>query len=213
MDNFLQVVLVEIEDNWPAFLYILLTITFSIVYLRQRRREAIDFRSQLMQMERTLSHAIDQTRHLLPESFSEDVSSCAPTAPASRSNRRMRTPKGAMSRSAERRPTVPPETRQARACEGPAAAASRRRHGQKTRAAHNRCYDARGETLPKRLFARSPMSEVPELPTTVVTAPTGDAAGDRLIAYSVSVPAGRYADESVGGESITCRPTRDGHSF
>jgi hypothetical protein len=30
----------ELADNWPAFVYILLTIVFSFLFLRQRRAEA-----------------------------------------------------------------------------------------------------------------------------------------------------------------------------
>ena len=39
MDSIIESARIEIADNWPAFVYIALTVCFSIMFLRERRAE------------------------------------------------------------------------------------------------------------------------------------------------------------------------------
>lgn len=60
----------EIADNWPAFVYILLTLGFSICFLRERRRETRLLRDMGERMNEGIRVRFDRMERLLQEQAS-----------------------------------------------------------------------------------------------------------------------------------------------
>jgi len=58
----------EIVDNWPAFVYILLTLSFSICFLRERRRETRLLREMGERLNEGIRARFDRLECLLQQS-------------------------------------------------------------------------------------------------------------------------------------------------
>jgi hypothetical protein len=66
MKPVIHIVVSEVSDNWPAFVYIGLTIVFSICFLRERRAETEALRrigaslhERIDRVERLIKHHLD----------------------------------------------------------------------------------------------------------------------------------------------------------
>ena len=63
-----QDVVNEVADNWPAFVYILLMLGFSICFLRERRRETRVLREMGERMQEGIRLRFDRLEQLVRES-------------------------------------------------------------------------------------------------------------------------------------------------
>jgi hypothetical protein len=67
MQSIVQDVMVEVADNWPAFVYIALTIGFSFLFLRERRAETRYLRELGSGLQESIRHRFDQVERLIEQ--------------------------------------------------------------------------------------------------------------------------------------------------
>jgi hypothetical protein len=65
MGTIIQSIKAELADNWPAFVFIAMTIVFSILFLRERRAET----EELRQIAAGIHDRIDRVERLLRQRF------------------------------------------------------------------------------------------------------------------------------------------------
>jgi hypothetical protein len=67
MGTGIQAIKAEIADNWPAFVYITMTVVFSILFLRERRAET----ETLRQIGAGIHDRIDRVERLINRRLSD----------------------------------------------------------------------------------------------------------------------------------------------
>lgn len=65
VDSFTQAAISEIADNWPAFVYILVTTGFSLAFLRERRQETRILKSTAESLQLTIDKRFSKLENLL----------------------------------------------------------------------------------------------------------------------------------------------------
>lgn len=67
MGSLSQAILAEIADNWPAFVYIGLTIGFSVCFLKERRAETRALKLIAERLELTVYQRFDRLERVIAE--------------------------------------------------------------------------------------------------------------------------------------------------
>ncbi len=60
MRGFIDVIGSQIADNWPAFVYILMTIIFSVLFFRERKMETKTLQKRFDAIENLIRRSINQ---------------------------------------------------------------------------------------------------------------------------------------------------------
>jgi len=71
VDSFTQAAISEIADNWPAFVYIMLTTGFSVAFLKERRRETRVLKSTAESLQLTFDKRFSRLESLLLSNYSD----------------------------------------------------------------------------------------------------------------------------------------------
>lgn len=77
MPSITEEVMVEIADNWPAFVYIVLMCISSVVFLRERRAEARILKQASANIQEQIRLRFDHLENLIREGKLNDVSRAA----------------------------------------------------------------------------------------------------------------------------------------
>ena len=63
--SFIESAMNELADNWPAFVYIVMTIVFSFLFLRQRRAETRLVKEIAEQLQQSIGTRFDHLERIL----------------------------------------------------------------------------------------------------------------------------------------------------